>query len=358
MPRSMRERRRMVTSLVALGLLASACVSPDRPGVTMTRLEANLVFGLGEEPEAAVPVPVPAEPMVEAASSDPMTIRVPFINPAAGRLPDFPAPPPGPAQECPPAPPTAAARAAAGPEVTVLPEPGIWSWKRGGSFTVEVDGQPLVTELAGFEVRAVRRVTETPADRWDDEAYTYQTVQPHFEGGGVRVMTWQVRPNTSAQQSVGGGSTVLDVTTIGEPERGLTLIEIQDLDSTGTLRAAWAPPRGAGLLYLPLPVAGGEQYRSVATDPRTGMTIVHDAHVLGRVRIDACGEVVDGWRVEATQLRSDESEPVTYNYVVAPQMGAVIIAEEVESAPSPARRYEVSFHIGQIDLDPLPEELE
>ncbi len=75
-----------------------------------------------------------------------------------------------------------------------------------------------------------------------------------------------------------------------------------------------------------------------------------------RERVDACGEVVDGWLVQATQTFSGPAQtapPRTYNYIVAPQLGGIIISEEVHTATAQGNT-DVTFSLGQLKPAPLP----
>jgi hypothetical protein len=69
-----------------------------------------------------------------------------------------------------------------------------------------------------------------------------------------------------------------------------------------------------------------------------GATLTHTATVQKRQMIDACGDEVDGWRVEAQESFTDpqtrRTEMSSYTYVVATQLGGTLIYEHT-SPPAP-----------------------
>ncbi|HEY4410582.1 MAG TPA: hypothetical protein VGO87_11930, partial [Acidimicrobiia bacterium] len=75
-----------------------------------------------------------------------------------------------------------------------------------------------------------------------------------------------------------------------------------------------------------------------------------------RERVDACGDVVDGWVVEATQTFSGTGQtapPRTYRYIVATQLGGMIISEEVHTTSAQGAT-DVTFSLGQLKPSALP----
>jgi hypothetical protein len=82
----------------------------------------------------------------------------------------------------------------------------------------------------------------------------------------------------------------------------------------------------------------------------------NQAKVVKRDRVDACGEVVDGWAVESTQTFSGTGQtapPRKYRYVIAPQLGGIIISEEIHTA-GPQGNTDVTLSLGQVKPAPLP----
>jgi hypothetical protein len=144
--------------------------------------------------------------------------------------------------------------------------------------------------------------------------------------------------------------------TAGDPERGISLVKLQRVDAQGNTSELTFSP---AVLYFPLPVQPGEQFTSVGIDARSGSVLQHQARVLRRERVDACGEIVDGWAVESTQTFSGSAQtspPRTYRYIVAPQLGGIIVSEEVH-VTSPQGQTDAVFNLGQLRPAPLPAEV-
>jgi len=110
------------------------------------------------------------------------------------------------------------------------------------------------------------------------------------------------------------------------------------------------------VLYLPLDIVPGEEFNAVGIDPRTGSVLQHQAKVVNRERVDACGEIVDGWVVESTQTFSGTASaapPRTYRYIIAPQFGGLIISEEIRTATAQGTT-DVTLSLAQVKPAPLP----
>ena len=140
---------------------------------------------------------------------------------------------------------------------------------------------------------------------------------------------------------------------VGDPERGISLVKLQRVDAAGNSSELNFSP---GVLYLPLEVVPGEEWNAVGIDPRTGSVLQNQAKVVKRDRVDACGDVVDGWAVESTQTFSGTGQtapPRTYRYIVAPQLGGIIISEEIHTA-TPQGTTDVTLSLGQSKPSPLP----
>ena len=86
-----------------------------------------------------------------------------------------------------------------------------------------------------------------------------------------------------------------------------------------------------GLLLGPLPIRTGEMFTSVAVDPVTNQSFRYEAQLVKRDRVDACGEILDGWRVEGTLTVSGRTQStVKLTTIVAPQLGMIPVYEKVE----------------------------
>jgi hypothetical protein len=365
--RSLRDVR-FIASLAALAVLLSACVKPDPPTVGMSKIEASLVFGFSE-PDKPLLTPieqVAATVVADAPPAEP-------VEPAGFELPAFelkkfeiPGEVTTVRPTCPAAPEGAPAGEPALPRVSADPLQGTTRWKTTGFVSnLNADGTKSRSDLRqGLQDRAYRNFT-----RVTDDVYTFEMVQ---RSGRDAAFVSTFRVNTAAvnvNPSDGVGTVVTPG--VGEPERGITLdrTELVDL-RTGQVIESFVPT--TGLLLLPLPVVPGETFQSVAVDPRTGQTIVHDSVIRGNIRYDACGEYVDGWLVESTRTVSgtgglvpgrDEGEnpaqdvgTFTYNMAFATQYGGIPIFEQFaveDETACAACPFSLEYTLGQLTPDPL-----
>lgn len=344
--------RRTTALLVGATFLGTACISQDDPSLTVQAMSTDVAFGVEVPEPAGEPVAAPSQPLPATASDG--GFEPPGIRPRGdlgssdfGSTPGLPPLPVTPQQECPSAPPTAAAEEPASENVLRTPTEGVHRWKREGKQTIiSAAGEPIEIAIGGFEKRIVRNVVET-----SETSFTFEVVRPLLNRPAVSITTYEVE--TEPMQYQPGGVPVIDAPRGNEPEGGVTVqkIVIQEEDGTET---SFNPT--VGLLYIGLPVVPSERFTSSAVDGRSGQSIVHDATVLGRDRIDACGDLVDGWRVQATQSRTDAAGEVSFNYLVAPQLGGLVIREEIEQTDLEGNTIQVIYTLGQLEPDPLPDD--
>ena len=259
------------------------------------------------------------------------------------------------------------------------PAEGLYRWKRKGTQMVaNLPGVKL--PIDGFEQRLVRNVVKV-----SDTEYTFETIQPELAGGITTISTFKVKTDAVSRSATppvappDPNHPTLPVTppvppptrppgtpelptppgavTVGDPERGISLLKLQRVDAQGNSSELTFSP---AVLYLPLQVQPGEQFTAVGIDARTGSVLQHQARVLRRERVDACGEIVDGWAVESTQTFSGSTEtspPRTYRYIIAPQLGGIIVSEEIH-VTSPQGQTDAVFTLGQLRPSPLPAEVQ
>jgi hypothetical protein len=380
--------RRFTLAGVALALLATGCVRPDPPGVGVQKLAADIVFGVKPPapdtpppnlaPGAAGPgdavtyVPSPASPEPSfglPAFREPRSLSAKLPRPTPLSAPRSP---------CPPAALTAFPAQEAGLNALGNPVEGQYRWKREGTQTLAtLPGIKL--PVSGFEQRLIRNVKKI-----SETEFTFETVQPELSGGVTTISTFKVKTD-GVSKTVNAPVSPPDVThpttpvpigvtpptpmptlpkppipesaRAGDPDGGVVLTKLQRVDAHGNSSELTFSP---GVMYLPLPIAPGEQFNSVGIDPRSGSVLQHQARVIRRQRVDACGEIVDGWLIEATQTFSgaaatatSTSPSRTYNYIVAPQLGGIIISEAVHVA-SPDGTSDITFSLGQLRPSALP----
>jgi hypothetical protein len=343
-----RGRRALILGLVVISITAAGCVRPEDPKVAINKVEANLIFGVKPTAEPA-PTPFQAAAAevaeVELEPQEEITFELPPPqSPVFTTIPQA-------KSDCEPAPPSAAAELPVEVNVTGDPQPGVYRWKVEGSIT-GADGASKGKNRQ-FEKRFVRNVQKI-----SDTVYTFEQVQPIPGSALVAVNTIRVNTAPVSQNPDPGFNNIATVPSVGEPERGITLDRIDYLDRNGSsVQASFQPT--TGVLLLPLPVQSGESYKSVAVDPKTGQTIVHEATVTRRGRIDACGELADGWLVDAKQtLTAGQGQPpqeISYSYIVGTQYGGALINERFSVVdPSSNDTITLEYTLGQLKGDPLP----
>ncbi len=393
--------RRLAVGALGLALVTTACVEPDEPGVDIQALQADVAFGFeapAEDAPIELPTAVPAQAAQQGRPVDTGTgaLTVPFRNTLPDRFNRFTnLQPPAPEVECPTAPIGSSPATQAPEEVTTVPEVGVYRWKRDITTTSVGAAGEITVQVEGFETRAVRAVEElgagTAVDTDDPSAqqgmrYRYETLAP-LPSGLTELTTWTV--NTApvaaganvtqdpegvtmtaegaaseitgedvdvpdeAQEQLPGGQRIQT----GEPNRGLVLNQVENIDANGANQGSFNP--SSPLLYLPLPVQAGEFWTSTAVDPTSGETRRIEGQVNERRSVDACGTLLDGWLVEVSETRATAAGTVTIEaeYVVSTELGALVIGETSLVTDALGNSVDATYERGQVEADPLPEDL-
>jgi len=347
-------------------VLGTACARPDAPGVAIAKLQSEIVFGVKEK--AALPQPAdvpgvtnaPVQPQLARANviiEREAALELPpedlFVR-AAPEQPTKPRPALRAASTCPEAALNAFPEEPAPLNVPKdrLPLEGLYRWKKSGTSPAVKGLENLGPQaVSGFEQRIIRKVEVIQTDQQievagniaqrEGKTYEYEFVLPNLATGGLAAFTYQVKTNgrsAFADDPVeeGGG-----FRTTGEPERGVVLKRIEPLD--GSKGGTFEP--STGLLLLPLGIRPGERFSSAAVDSTTGQTMQIEGRVIKPVRVDACGEILEGWQVESV-LRTDNANPIKYTYVIAPQLGGTFISQTFEQGEG-AQKSALTFSIGQ-----------
>jgi hypothetical protein len=349
-------------ALAMFAALSGACVKPDAPGVAIDKRQSDIVFqaAAASTPTAPEGVANVAEGPVQPSyvSSD-VEFEFPPEAPASAAITTRPSVPTvsfRAASTCPDAALNEFPDEPTPLNVPLAPEPrlpkeGLYRWKKGGEAPSPVG--PLA--VTGFERRVIQNVQLLQRDQQieaggnvvqrEGVTFRFEMLQPDLRTGTPTLTTYVVKTNGQAREQdppveeIGSGTI-----TAGEPERGVVIEKIESLD--GTTRSTFEPQ--TGLLLLPLRVRAGEKFRSVAVDPKSGQTLTLDGEVKFPQRIDACGEILEGWRVDSVLQSSTSDTPIKYSYVIAPQFGAVLIAEEVERQSAEGTS-KLSFSVAQKD---------
>lgn len=337
--------RRATVAVALLAVVTAACGSGES-GVNVKRLDADVVFGIKEQtPKQAVQSiaapPVEAGPEQEVRLLRPQAVET-FSKPRI-RTDLFAA------NSCPPAALNAFPEKPASEQVSTLPEPGSYRWKRTGTERLyALNNQEL--PYSGYEQRLVRNVVKVSESQnttsdYDDKrniVYRYETVQPL--GSGVRETTYQVKTNAGVQRQA--SATTGQRVRAGDPEAGVVIKRILTRDRQGNTEESVFE---VGLLILPLPVAPGESFSSIARGTR-GDTLQFDGTVGTKQRVDACGTIIEGFRVSGTLTGGGLNEK--WSFLVATQYGAVLIEERFEFESLQGTHKPV-FTIGQLRPSPV-----
>jgi hypothetical protein len=334
-------RRALVAVLSLLAVTACGPTLPLNTGLTTRGL--NVFFG------------APASP-------------APFV-PNGNPLPNFPAPleiAPGfplPAISTPVAcasasPTTYPALAADATPRSLPPAAGIYPFRFTGSETETGRSRPLPT--IGFRQVIPGKVSTDPAG---NQSYTFQVNQLY--GGQSTSMSFLVEPQ-------GPGSVVVGaLAQVQSPAAGLYLTGMTD-DSGNHFTPATPIqlmpfPASAGLTY---PSAGWEE--GSGTDPATATTMsIQSGTIVGRERVDACGTVLDSWRVEvkgdidsatghgcpAGSTSCGQQKSFTLDFDDATQYGGLIIFDHlledgVDQTNGNKFHYDIAATINQKPAEP------
>ena len=366
-PLGLRERSALTITIV--GLLGAACVQPSSPGVSVAPLKADIVFGVKEaiEEVAAPPNFTPAPvffqaeaPLLEDEDEDfEKVLEIPDIKPLP-RTTVAQA-----AEECPAAALTAFPSESAEVAVKGLPREGVYKFKRTLSAT-GASGEAV--SRSGFEQRVIRNVKPT-AKPYE---FTYEVVQPdNFNPGRFAVTSFRVNSNPAVIQSVNQAPQTIGVVPVPGVEQiitppsdepGIFVDRIAYLNADGVEVEPFEPLRP--LKYLPLDegiLRAGQTFDTIGIDAGSGTVIRHQGTVVRKTRVDACGDVVEGWLVEATQTASNDQTtgPVSerkYFYNIATQLGSLFIAENT-TYTSGDNTASVELSIAELEPTPIPEGL-
>lgn len=366
MKQSRRSRLSSVSLCVALGLASSACVKPDAPTVGMSKVEASLVFGVTDIPQ---PIPTPVEQAVTQVAAVFAPVE-PASEQAAPEEPSFEfAKPPIPRfapqlpttrrEECPEAAITAAPEISPQPRISADPRLGTSRWRLQTTATVKnADGTP--EERTSPEISSPRSIRDFKRESAD--VFTFQELTPL--GDQLRISTYRV-DNNAITRNPSDGVGIVATPGVGEPERGIVLVKEEIVEQRTGQAIRSFTPTGAGLLMLPIPVVAGERFTSTAVDARTGETRTHEATVLERQRVDACGDLVDGWGVSYRRRQSTgavgtatavaPNAVVNFTSVFATQYGGVPILERLQLAAGQCEicPLDLKQRVGQLNPDPL-----
>lgn len=335
-----------VAAVAALGLAAGCARRPD-PGTAVKGFEASLVFGVKPVEEPSQPANADFAGLSATNSVRDNGLPSALVDEPSPFVSNKPRPPLAKPAPCPPASASAAPAEPAGTTVPSdrLPVGGVYRWRKAG--TVTLTSLPIPLQVGGFEQRLVRNVGRPPSATGapSTTTFTYETVQPASVtgGGGLVATTWQV--NTNPTTFFVTPPTANVPVTAGDPERGIVIKRIQNLDSSGRPAGpAFAPL--TGLLLLPIPARQSESFTSVAVDPATQQTGQFAGQVVDKQLVDACGDLLDAWHVHGT-LSFSSGLTRTVDYSFSLPLGGLLVEEKFSETTADATG-SLDYTIGQL----------
>lgn len=296
----------MVVALLLLGACSSGTQERE-PGVEA--LTTDLSYGIEDEEQAAPPNTgarssrrTPPPPPNEDAA--PPTIN-PFAIPRPGGGGGGGG---GGGLTCPTAPPEESPNKEATFEVEGMPAGGFYLWAVDGGELRDAGGRLVRIGFSDFIRREVQSV------KGEEGEFQFQIEEEELtvDPGPDRVTT-----------------------TFEVDSGGVSLTRIERRSSEGDVTVFSPTPT---VTYLPTPVSVGPEHsfssRGVDLTSSTQPQILeHEGFVRGRETIDACGEEIRAWIVEAKQTYRIGAEEVDrdYTYGIATQAGALFVFEDVQT---------------------------
>jgi len=351
--------------VLALLLVLSGC-GPTSFGVGMQKILSDILFG--QPKPKPTPVQTPEIPLPPITSLPPVSFTLP-PNP------------------CPSAPLGAPALKEAQVNVDNPPQDGVYRWM--GTYQRKGAGSPVPTTFSGFENRLLEQSTDlgdypaTPLQGQPDHHFTFKTVQPDpYVAGDTEVITYTMQTYSPVNYNAALIQDNFD------PNGGIDITDITRLDATGQPIEEFAPVKngtngnGVGVLIFALPLPAGNSgntglptpdapnpaqfsWEYASSDPVNNWTIrIAASESNKRVRVDACGQIVDGWPVSANVLitKNDPATKVpyaaplaqTWNFVIAPQYGGIIVSESITGDAGNGATINTNEQIASLDWPPLP----
>jgi hypothetical protein len=301
-------RRRPSGALISVGiglaLLVAACSPPRSRNAGFNGYATDIVLGAQSRPTTAPPPPivgaspnpnfpsfiVPPPPLVDTAVPAPSTTKPKPI-----------------VLRCPQAsvdviPPDAATT------IDKPPVPGVYPYRQSGTWK-SADGTTI--SVPAEVERTLQNVATAPTGE-----VTYDVVMKQV--GSTTTMQYGMLRNGDANSD------------------GIYLKRQTTVYDNSALATDDFAPNAPGLRMFPLPPGVGTLFRSTATDGVHATSMVLKGAVREKTRIDACGDLIEGWGTEATisvlksGIEGGRTTKYVATYVVVPQLGGLIVADKIE----------------------------
>jgi hypothetical protein len=299
----MNRTTRLLPVVVVLTIL-TGCGGPKPPlEIAGKTIPMDVAFTSGNK-DVDAPAVQPPPSVVDVRPVSGGVIVVPRQIPPEP-LDEFPVPPPPPAFNAPCA------------------DPQPFQFPKREAMTVVTDKAPA----GKYRFRQSGKVT-LPTATLPYFSATERSVGNITESNGVR--TFDVADSTIERGTVTTFRSDASEVAIS----GLTTVYPPVVPGTSASTTVFAPL--TPLRILPLPPqqvdAVGQPvntWRSVAIDPRSATTMTVDGTVLGKERVNACGEVIDTWLAELAVRTASQNETTTatWRINVATGYGGFIVAE-------------------------------
>lgn len=345
--------------VVVVSALALAGCGTGAPGVAVRRISSNIEFGVSTTTTSS-PLGA-AAPQSVAPANLTLPGQVPAFDFATTTTYNFSSPAYVPTSvtstadqgQCPEPPYGASPDRSVALSVAQPPTQGSYKWQIIDSQPVSGTNFTLKTyHYVTYVIDNVTKTTTTPNPVPGDSATTvfdYDVITPGSEGGTVTT-TYEVKQN--APEVSGSAGNVGQTQHVGSPDRGLSLVSVVDRNGSGAMTASFHP--STPVLLFPLDVASPQSFNAAGVDPSNGASFTNQATASGQTtRVNACGQLVDGWSVTSTQSFSQNgsTDTSTVDYAVATQYGGIIISSA--STPTGSSQTETD-EIGQLKPGPLP----
>lgn len=297
---------RTARALLAVGALtlAAACGGANDPGISVTNAQSDVVFAGASPSASATAAPVPG-----ADGEQPFAPGVPMLPSSFPTLEgfdndnppfQFPAPgessAPGRTNICPGPPIFSSAPEAATTFVQDKPKPGFYLWQLLTTTDLGSNIKSTTAKYTNYEIKNVSETTTRPNPQGEPTTvFTYDMIAPIGKGSTI-TYTMQVKQNATGAD-VGTGN-VGKPQRVAEPDAGIAIKSQIRRNAAGEETGRFVP--SVPVLLLPLPVKGGQDFRSAGTDPRNGSSLQITGTVKGPDRVSSCSEFIQGIRADVT----------------------------------------------------------
>jgi hypothetical protein len=282
-----------VRKLLAVAVLlasTAACAPKEEVHLSVRDLSSDVVYG-----DQSKPKPPPPIPAASIRPTFPSFIQPPSPPPRPGFTP------PPPKEPCPAAAVDAFPVVEASPRVRHAPAPATYVFRQSGEVTIGTE----TFEVPPVSFREIADVVEH-----EDGTITFDVIEDQL----VLKTTTSYLIDQTSNDSAFDGIFITQVVTA--PTKG----EVEQFTPQPAIR------------ILPLPVqVSAEPFVSAGTDALRGMSMSLEGTVVERGRVDACGTVLDAWKVHATIAVTSATMAQTYEstFDMGTQFGGIVLSDHL-----------------------------